>query len=537
MEHVSPLVSGAKYLLSSAIALEFPSIAVGIMEEAIRRNAWESVAGGIANALGDNPVLSSRFVLSPEGVKEQMIQTMVPYALQMLEHGKEVDVAYLLASAIDLGFSDIAKRIMDELATRGAWRALLLGVNRAFSATPLFPHFTSLQQAKQKELLRMVSPHMLRSLKSLDSDDARLAREPFGFLISSGFLKTVLSMADELTKRELWLTLSEGIARAFATDWGLFERFASLPRFKQKELLQVLSPYALRASGHKQGGGAMYLLATAIALGFPGIAKEVAEKLTEQKSWGEISGGIAEAFGMSDTLFERLASLPRSQQKWFLEVLFPLALRASLHHWEEGTVYLLASAIVLDFSDIAVEMAEKLAEQGEWCEISGGILSAFSQSSSLHRYFAELSKETQLILWRLLLPYAIRAHTKGWYGGLNALLVFHNPVWATYREWIALYGRFVHISDRAEFLKAIARPRLSHLSEPWQFTPEEYACLVARYVQEKGDITQPLLKAVRRAVEENPELIGGIVQLSHEYPAELLPVVQKIVPSQGGISL
>jgi len=212
--------------------------------------------------------------------------------------------------------------------------------------------------------------------------------------------------------------------------------------------------------------------------------------------------------------------------------------------WEE-LASLLGWSLVLGFLDIAEEIARQLFKRREWGIFLEGIAMIFERKGVLYKRLEELPMEERLKLWRLAFRYALKIASEAETRGetllstsiLLVLLKYHNPLSISWKQWVSLYRKFGHVSDRIEFLEAVGRPRLSHIRAYWQFAPDEYACLVARYVQARKGVTRPLLDAVRHAVEERPELLQAIIEFAKEFPQELLPLINEIVPPQGGACL
>jgi len=125
-----------------------------------------------------------------------------------------------------------------------------------------------------------------------------------GKLIAKGDVESAVVRAKELVVAGDWVSLATEIADALGRKGEYFTHLASQPREKCEFVLRELLPcavVALERGGHSDG--LEYLLASAIALDFPVIAKEVAEELVNRKRWEEISQGIAEAFGKNGALF------------------------------------------------------------------------------------------------------------------------------------------------------------------------------------------------------------------------------------------
>jgi len=137
---------------------------------------------------------------------------------------------------------------------------------------------------------------------------------------------------------------------------------------------------------------------------------------------------------------------------------------------------------------------------------------------------ASLTEDSLQTLWRVMLPYALRAASRGEQDGLEHLLAYHNPTGFSLEEWVDIYEQYKRVMrSGADFLVAVCYPRLSYIGDAWRFTPVEYAHIVARYVQEIGHIPKLLLDAVRRAVQERPELMKGLAKVANNYLPLTLP--------------
>jgi len=353
-------------------------------------------------------------------------------------------------------------------------------------------------------------------------------------IIASGNAKKATEIANKLAEQGQWSPLASGIAFAFGVNTQFFHQFASLARDKQEAMLRAMLPYARWASERGGPWTLRWLLGSSIALGFPDTTREVAEELVERAEWRDLSTSIADAFGYHNALFSCFTTLSRDKQASMLRMLTPYARKTARHDEVLGSAYQLGCAIALNFPDIAQEIADGMIKRQEWNVLSLGIAKAFGDSKSLRRHFKKLPAKERLALWWLMLPYALKVAEHGEYKGLAHLLSYHNPAKAPTGRWVAC-RKFMDISTREEFLKAVVSPKLSYLRAFQQFSPEEYAGIVVAYVQAKGGITQPLLRVCSRAVEQKPELLTALVELANRYPDELLPIIHELThPDIGG---
>jgi len=540
-------------LLAFAIDSNSPKLIKGVAEGMVKNGDWRDISEGIAYALDSNrrfPNFPNRFFSLTREEQEPLMRVVLPYALQALEHGESSGAKYLLASSIGLGFREIAVELMKKMIKEKQWNAFSESVAMAFSLSGVRGKlFTSLPRESQEDMLwtvlhyydREVMWHMFR-----EWNEDKATRNILSVAINLGFPGVAEEVIREMkiARRDVSVyngeepredhareVVIDGIDDAFSVVPPYFNY---LPRDVQEKVLSSVWNYA-RATVDG--------FAKAIALGWLDVVSQEMESLKREKSWWYISREVCKALKRDVDLF---ASLPRETQEEMLRILAPYALQASLHYegyekCDEGAIALLASAIALDFPDIALRVARRLARRGQWSALSEGISTVFDEDLPLWRHFSRLDHDRQLLMWGVMIPYAVRATTaeEGDSKGFLLLSSFYNPIGGTMWDWDKLFNGFEDLagnSRRVEFRATLAFPQIDHLHDARRFTPAEYAKLVVRYVQVFG-VTNELIDVVFQAVAKRPKLMKELVRLANEYPDELLPLIHELTSSQADLGL
>jgi len=301
------------------------------------------------------------------------------------------------------------------LAREKGWFWVAQDIAGAFGRDrDLFARFASLPRETQETLFKKMWPYALQaSLKAKDADLG--ASWMIGAMLSLDFPELALGAVSELEKRNKWDAISDGIAYAFGGSAILSERFSALPRGRQEEMIRTMFPCALRASEYRANAGVAHLIGASLVLDFYDFALEALERLATQERWEPVSASIFHLLYGASPLSQMLISCPRAKQERMIRDLMPYAYRAAEREAIAGLAFLLSATVVLDFYDLAMEIANVSVQRNRWRILSFGIAGAFGLIPFLFGYFASLPQERQETWIACMMPYALEAleHREG----------------------------------------------------------------------------------------------------------------------------
>jgi len=381
------------------------------------------------------------------------------------------------------------------------------------------------------------------------SGETQGAKEILARAVASGRVEeagVVLVTVTRAQRYAGWKAVADGVSKVLGDDRELLASFLALPAETRLQMWDLLTPYAEDALAHGYPGALVYLLGYAIATGEERRARSLVDKLAHRGAWKVLAEamGLVLAGGPRPVFLHTFRKLPERHRLAMWRLMFPLGLGVAEH--VEGMIgvmgagALVAQAIVEGWVGEVSEVLQGLAEREAWKAISYGISVVFGWQRAYRRWFKKLPAEVQERLWHLLFPWLVRATVNGGEDEERNLEVvlerFRNPTgWdtETWKRFAFKHADALEVSLRPEFLEAVVTPRLRDIRTFERFTPEEWAWIVMRYLEEKGwKPTSSLVKAVNKVSASSAEHLSALAELANAHVG-VIPLINAVVGGKG----
>jgi len=303
----------------------------------------------------------------------------------------------------------------------------------------------------------------------------------------------------------------------------LFTLFCNLPEERRKKLWSKILPVV-----YLEKEGLSNLFAFAISSGWTEL-EEITEKMSQTDV--EFVSGVmthaVEILGGNSVLVRKFLDLETSRRMKLLQSL----IRQTQNLSAEFSGAVLALVAALDQRAIVEEIIAESKEKGKQYARAVARIGSSWLFTDEHTYNSPSTPEfiklfyatpwdNQVATWFGLMNLAVVGEDEG---GIAKLLRRFNPSMRNkkwWQEFITKYSEIFTISSRPWFWMAVSAPLTEHLLAWREFTPQEYAWIVARYIEDHPHNMEKLMSLV----EELPaEYLSAICELGNVNPA-LLPL-------------
>jgi len=444
------------------------------VRELAKANKWHELSTEIALPLGKNATLFKRFSILAPQLQERILASpfLQEYAQQASENGEKDGITYLLACSIALGFRDIALDIAENLTKSEDWKPLSHGIAYAFGRNSELHR--QLQMLSEPEYLwKAMLPYALMSAHD------------YGEHTGLKYLLKYHNPAKVPMKR--WLQVFSEVADVSTrADFLIATVNPRVEHIREDWSYFTPDEYAVLVAMYARNRGFTIRLRTSVV------------------SAVESEPAI-------------LASLVKFAQRYPRELVPVIRLWLPEELGPELTTQFV-NAVVNPLLNHIRHPEQFTPEEWAWLVV---------------RYFLKRRKVTKHLIWTL--DSVVQKDRNRFLTLIKFATKYLKDPTPLLENWLSPVPADFWDNLRSEFMEALLAPKLSHLQSPEQFTPEEYAWLVVKYIQTKGGITPPLLQAVRQAVSERPEILEGIKAVANNHPGELLPLFNELLaPYAGG---